>query len=285
MRVIVTGAAGLLGRHVAAAILARGHEVRGIDCAPQPEGGWARVTADLCDLGQAVQLFEGADAILHCAAIPRPVGHAAGEVYRVNMATVYAATEAARVCKAGLFVNASSFSVLGYPFADPLPVPRYLPIDEDHPVGPRDIYGTTKWLGEELVEAMVQQGAFRAVSLRMPWIQTAESFGREIGPRRETADAAADLWSYLDARDAGEAFADALDWTGTGHLRCYISAADSYSDVPTMDLVRSGFGAKIPMRHELGTHDALIDCTRARRELGFVPAHSWRTYALDDATG
>lgn len=278
MRVVVTGAAGLLGRHVAAACLSAGHEVLGIDAAPQPEAAWARVTADLCDLGTAVQLFQGAGAVLHCAAIPRPVGHAPAEVYRVNMATIYAATEAARLCDVGLFVYASSFSVLGYPFAPRLPVPDYLPIDEHHPVAPQDIYGTTKWLGEELVEAMVRQGAFRAVSLRMPWIQTPESFARDILPRRATVDAAADLWAYLDARDAGCAFARALDWAGQGHLRCYLSAADSYSETPTPDLIAAAFGAEVPLRDGLEGHAAPIDCSLARRELGFVPQYGWRGY-------
>lgn len=283
MRVVVTGAAGLLGRHVAAACLARGHSVRGIDAAPQPDGGWERITADLCDLGTTAQLFEGAEAVLHCAAIPRPTGRAAAEVYRVNMATVYAATEAARLCGAGLFLYASSFSVLGYPFAAVLPMPRQLPIDETHPVAPQDIYGTTKWLGEELVEAMVRQGAFRAISLRMPLIQTPESFARDIGPRRDTPDAAADLWAYLDARDAGAAFAAALDWAGSGHLRCYLSAADSYAQRPTQELIATAFGSSVPLTRPLTGHAALIDCARAGTELGFAPQFSWRDYPQEGA--
>lgn len=281
MRVVVTGAAGLLGRHVAAACLASGHDVLGLDSARQPDGGWQQASVDLSDLGAAVQLFQGADAILHCAAIPRPLGHAAAEVYRVNMATIYAATEAARLCGAGLFVYASSFSVLGYPFASPVPTPRYLPIDEAHPVAPQDVYGTSKWLGEELIEALVRQGALRAISLRMPWIQTPDSFARDIGPRCDTAAAAADLWAYLDARDAGDAFARALDWQGDGHLRCYLSAVDSYSDTPTRDLIAAAFGATVPLRDALPGHSAPIDCGLARRELGFAPQHRWRDYATE----
>ncbi|MDK3018535.1 NAD-dependent epimerase/dehydratase family protein [Pseudodonghicola flavimaris] len=281
MRVVVTGAAGLLGRHVAAACLTRGHEVFGLDTAPQPDGGWQQATADLSDLGTTVQFCQGADAILHCAAIPRPLGHAGAEVFRVNMATIYAATEAARLCRVGLFVYASSFSVLGYPFASPVPTPHYLPIDEDHPVAPQDIYGTSKWLGEELVAALVRQGALRAISLRMPWLQTPDSFARDIGPRRDTAAAAADLWAYLDARDAGTAFAQALDWQGSGHLRCYLSADDSYSDTPTRDLIAAAFGAAVPLRNPLPGHSAPIDCSLARRELGFLPRHGWRDYATE----
>lgn len=278
MKVVVTGAAGLLGRHVAVACAAAGHEVLAIDRVTPPMSDFRAVSADLGDLGTAAQLLSGADAVLHCAAIPRPLGVAPAEVYRVNMSTIYAVAEGARLAGTGLFVYASSFSVLGYPFAPVLPVPRFLPVDESLAVAPQDIYGITKWLGEELVDAMVRQGAFRAISLRMPWIQTPESFEHDIGERRRTPDAAADLWAYLDARDAGAAFAAALHWRGQGHLRCYLAAADTYSQRPTRELVREAFGDAPEMRAALDGHAALIDTGLAQRELGFRPQYGWRSY-------
>lgn len=278
MKVVVTGAAGLLGRHVAAACIDAGHCVVGIDRARQTGDGWEKVHADLSDVGVAVQLFAGADAVLHCAAIPRPTGCAPAEIYRVNMATVYAAAEGARLAGARLLVQASSFSVLGYPFAPRLPVPDFLPLDETHPAAPQDIYGITKWLGEELVDAMVRAGAFRAVSLRMPWVQTPESFHRDIGSRRRTAAAAADLWAYLDARDAGAAFAAALEWRGADHLRCYLAADDTYSERPTGELVREAFGDAPRMRCTLKGHAGVIDTSLAACELGFRPRYGWRSY-------
>ena len=278
MRVVVTGAAGLLGRHVAGGGADAGYAVTRIDLGVPPSAGLTRPSADLTDLGAAVQLFTCADAVVHCAAIPRPTGVAPVEVYRVNMAAMYAAVEGARLCGAGLFVYASSFSVLGYPFARTLPVPRFLPLDETHPVAPQDIYGTTKWLGEELLESFVRQNALRAVSLRMPWIQTPESFFRDIGERRRTPSACADLWAYLDARDAGAAFANALDWKGQGHLRCFLSASDTYSERPTRVLVDEAFGGAPQLRAPLEGHASLIDTTLAARELGFHPRHSWRDY-------
>ncbi|MBX3598859.1 MAG: NAD(P)-dependent oxidoreductase [Rhizobiaceae bacterium] len=278
MKVVVTGAAGLLGHHVAEACVRAGYSVTGIDRAPQHAGDWTRISADLTDLGIAVQLFAGADAIVHCAAIPRPTGAAPAEVYRVNMAAMYAATEGARLCGAGKFVYASSFSVLGYPFAPVFPVPRFLPIDESHPVGPQDIYGTTKWLGEELVESYVRQKLFSAVSLRMPWIQTPESFARDIGLRRKTREARADLWAYLDARDAAAAFIGALNREGDGHVRCYLSAADTYSETPTRELIAEAFDGPITMKMNIDGHSSLIDTSLAKRELGFEPRHSWRDY-------
>jgi nucleoside-diphosphate-sugar epimerase len=183
---------------------------------------------------------------------------------------------------AEIFVQASSFSVLGYPFAPVLPVPRRLPIDESHPVAPQDIYGTTKWLAEELIDAAVRGGAFRAVSLRMPWIQTAATFWRDIGPRRLTPAAGADLWSYLDAGDAGRAFVAALGWQGQGHLRCYVSAPDTYSETESRTLVTDAFGPDVQVDQKLQGHDSLLSGALAGAKLGFVPATSWRSYTTGD---
>lgn len=281
MRVIVTGSSGLLGHHVAQAFVAAGYDVLGIDLAPPAHAAWRHVSADLTDLGLALQLVRDAEAVIHVAAIPRPTGKAAAEVFRTNMAAAYNVVEAAALSGASRFIYASSFSVLGYPFAERLVPPAYLPVDQDHPIGAQDAYGLSKWLGEEIVEAAVRRGAFSAVSLRMPWIQTPDSFFEAVGPRRRTPDAQWDLWGYLDARDAADAFLKALAWQGQGHLRAFISAADTYSETPTADLLKRAFPA-VALRRPLDGHASLIDNGRAREALGFEPRHSWREYGKQE---
>ncbi|OLP60885.1 epimerase [Xaviernesmea oryzae] len=277
-RILVTGSSGLLGRHVAAALCAAGHAVTGMDLAPPPAGaGWTHVMAEAGDLAAMVELAKGQDALVHIAAVPRPTGRAAADVFRINMAAMYAATEAARLMGVSRFVYASSFSVLGYPFFEQPVTPPYLPVDEGHPAAAQDVYATTKWLGEEMVEAMVRRRAFDAVSLRMPWIQTPESFQTSIGPRRLQAEAARDLWAYLDARDAAAAFLAAVEQPVTGHLRLFLSAADSYMERPSAALIAEAYPG-VPLKAPLDGNAALIDTSAARKTLGFVPRHSWRDY-------
>ncbi|PYE25998.1 nucleoside-diphosphate-sugar epimerase [Rhizobium sp. PP-CC-3A-592] len=279
-RILVTGSSGLLGRHVAARLVEAGHAVTGLDVSAPPEGAcWSHVTGEAGALAVVAQLAKGMDALVHIAAIPRPTGRAAADVFRINMAAMYAAVEAARLCDVQRFVYASSFSVLGFPFFEAPVVPVYLPIDEAHPIGAQDVYATTKWLGEELVEAMVRRGAFSAVSLRMPWIQTPETFHAAIGPRRLHADAARDLWAYLDARDAAAAFVAAVERPVTGHTRLFISAADSYMDCPSADLIERAYPGT-PIRKPIDGSAALIDTSAAQLQLGFAPRHSWRDYPL-----
>jgi nucleoside-diphosphate-sugar epimerase len=277
-RAVVTGSSGLLGRHVAAALGAAGWAVTGVDRVAPPAGaGWAHVAADVADADALAAIFAGAEAVAHCAAIPRPTGVSARTVFETNVSTTFAAVEAAEAAGARRFVYASSFSVHGWPFFVQPFAPTFLPIDETHPTAPQDPYGLSKLVGEQIVEAAARRGAFSAVALRMPWIQTAASFWREVGPRRAARKGADDLWAYLDAADAADAFVAAADAPVEGHLCALLSAADSYMDAPTEDLVRNAFPST-PLRSALPGCAATLDATRASERLGFVPRRGWRAY-------
>jgi nucleoside-diphosphate-sugar epimerase len=285
MRIIVTGSSGLLGRHVAAALADAGHMVLGIDVAAPPRGaGWEHVTADLTDLGQALQLVRDAEAVAHIAAIPRPTGIPAGHVFQVNMATCYNVVEATVLSGTKRLVYASSMSVLGYPFFEKPIVPSYLPFDSAHPPAPQDAYALSKWLGEEIVASAARRRSdLSCVSLRMPWIQTAETFLRDVVERRRRADLVArDLWGYVDARDAAGAFLPAVEQPLEGHHRIFISAADTFMEAETDALVQAAYPG-VELRRPLPGHGTVFDLTEARELLGFEPRHSWRDYSLSDA--
>lgn len=280
MRTIVTGSSGLLGRHVAAALCEAGHDVLGIDVAAPPAGcGWQHVTADLTDLGQALQLVRDAGAVVHVAAIPRPTGMPAGEVFRINMAACYNVVEAAVLSGAARLVYASSMSILGYPFFEQPVVPAYLPFDAAHPAAPQDAYALSKWLGEETVAAAVRRRpGLSAVSLRMPWIQTPETFRRDVAGRRERAALVArDLWGYLDARDAAAAFVAAVGKPLAGHHRLFVSAADTFMETETAALVAEAWPG-VPLRRPLPGFETVFDLAEARALLGFAPKYGWRDY-------
>jgi nucleoside-diphosphate-sugar epimerase len=280
MAVIVTGSSGFLGRHVAAALVAAGHDVLGLDASRSPDDGhWSHVTVDLTELGATLQLVRNAIAVVHIAAIPRPTALPPETVFRTNLSSTYNVIEAAVLSGAERIVYASSMSVLGYPFFERPIRPAYLPIDSAHPVGPQDAYALSKWLGEEIVQAAVnRRPEVCAVSLRMPWIQTAETFPREVCQRRAQAQLVArDLWGYLDVRDAASAFVSAVERPIVGHQRVYISAADTFMEVETTTLVASAY-PDVPFRQPLSGFDTVFDLGEARAVLGFQPRFAWREY-------
>lgn len=284
MRIIVTGSSGLLGRHVCNEMVAQGHDVLGVDRVLATGVPWRQSAANLTDLGVALQLIRHCETVIHLASIPRPLGLADADVFRTNVGLNYNVIEAAALGGVQRVIYASSVSVLGYPFGPRLIPPRYFPIDADHPPAPQDSYGLSKWLGEEIVDAAMRRGAFAAVSLRLPWVQTSQSFATEVAPRRVTDSAARDLWAYIDARDAASAFGRAVQWEGEGHLRVYTTARDSYSERPTADLVAEAY-PHAELRRALNGHESAIDSAPAAASLGFVAQHSWRDYRSENPGG
>ncbi|WP_067464810.1 NAD-dependent epimerase/dehydratase family protein [Actinomadura macra] len=66
MDVLLTGSAGFIGSHIAAALTAAGHRVRGLDPRPDGLGG---EPADVRDAGAVARRLEGVDAVCHQAAV------------------------------------------------------------------------------------------------------------------------------------------------------------------------------------------------------------------------
>jgi dTDP-L-rhamnose 4-epimerase len=76
MRILITGAAGFIGSHIAEAFQAAGHDVRGFDSlAPAVHAGrpgyvdWELVTGDVRDPAAVSAALAGVDAVCHQAAI------------------------------------------------------------------------------------------------------------------------------------------------------------------------------------------------------------------------
>jgi nucleoside-diphosphate-sugar epimerase len=278
--VVVTGAAGLLGSHIVAALLQAGRDVRAVDIRPvKAPPDCPSLTADLTELGAAIEALAGAEAVIHTAAIPRPTGRTAGEVFSTNVLAAYNVTEAAKLHGVRQLVNASSFSVIGLPFNPQPLVPAFLPIDESHPLAPQEAYGLSKLLTEEIVAAAVRcSPKLSAVNLRFPWIQTAATFEVEVAPRRGDGETPpSNLWAYIDAQDAAAAFVAALDASVEDTACVYLAAPDTFMEEDTIELVRASF-PDVELRRELPGHASLICSDAAARLLGFRPGRSWRSY-------
>ncbi|WP_108660224.1 NAD-dependent epimerase/dehydratase family protein [Acuticoccus kandeliae] len=281
MRVLVTGAAGHLGRHVTAALTAAGHEVHAVDAAPFA-GEAAQVTvADLAvwdGLGAAAR---EADAIVHLAAIPNLDNHPEDVVYRTNVTLAARVAFAAIEAKIGRYVYASSQTVLGQSLAPSIVAPVRLPVDEDHPLVPREGYGLSKLAGEGLAALVAERLGVAAFALRLPVIWAPETFAAHVGKRRgNPVQAVKSLWAYVDARDAGEAFRLAVEVEADGFAALQIGADRPFVDGDIREAVAAAYPG-VPRGSEIGPATPIFSIERARRVLGYAPRHRWHAGGID----
>jgi len=175
VKVVVTGAAGFIGSHVAESLVADGHEVTGVDCFtdyyPRPikESNLARlrdssrfrlVEARLQDADLA-RLLDGAEHVYHLAA-QAGVRASWGREFELytdhNVLATQRLLEAAIAAGRPKVVYASSSSVYGDTPA--------LPFREDGPCQPVSPYGVTKLAAEHLAVLYHRNHALPTVSLR-----------------------------------------------------------------------------------------------------------------------
>jgi len=110
VRVLVTGASGLLGRAVAASILAAGHEVRTLQRSPSLVEGATDALGSVTDATSVDRATAGVDAIVHLAAKVSLAGDPA-EFDAVNVGGTLRLLRSAAEHGVGSFVYVSSPSV------------------------------------------------------------------------------------------------------------------------------------------------------------------------------
>ena len=169
MRVLVTGSAGRIGRRVVAALLARGDVVNGFDAQSTDvrHAGYREFVGAFEDAAACSGAMQGVDAALHLGALMSWLPQDASRVHAANVTGTLNVLTAATQAKVARFVFASSGEV--YPETRA----RYSPVDEDHPLEPRSMYGLGKLLGEQMVAFFQRVHALPAVVLRFAHTQEA----------------------------------------------------------------------------------------------------------------
>lgn len=155
MRVMVTGATGFTGGHLARTLKARGHEVRVLvrdraKAADLEKAGLLPCEGDLTDAGAVLRAAEGCDVAYHIAAVYREAKHGDEYYHRINVGGTEHVADAVQRGHAGRMVHCSTVGVHGDV--------QQIPADENAPFSPGDVYQQTKLEGELLVRRRLDAG-------------------------------------------------------------------------------------------------------------------------------
>lgn len=316
--VLLTGAAGFIGSHVAEALVARGDDVTGFDsfdpfyprvvkernlAALGGGKGWRFVEGDIRDRAAVAALLTPATTVVHLAAkagvrpsLADPAGYAS-----TNVEGTASILDACRQVGATRIVFGSSSSVYG----DDTPAPFAEDAPCVHPVSP---YAATKRAGELLLSSVAGPFGLAAVSLRLFTV---------YGPRQRP-----DLAIHAFARRLlrGEALpifgdgTDSRDYTFVDDIvRGVVAAVDRCGRLApgVVETYNLGRDRPVPLARMVETlaaamgvtpvvdrrprqpgdvHHTAADLTRARSGLGYDPQVSFEegiarfvTWIRDDA--
>jgi len=267
----VTGSGGRIGRAIVSR-LAGEHDVVGID--RSPSAAVDRV-ADILDRDALAAACEGADAVVHVAALHAPhVGAVAdAELERVNVEGTERVIEVASAAGARRIVFTSTTALYG---AGARPGASAAWLDEESEPRPLTIYHRTKLAAEaRLREASGERLQIRVVRMSRCFPEPADLM------------AIYRLHRGIDARDVADAHAAALLHEGAPYRAWIVSGATPFRpsdgealarDAPAVlrerapDLVAAFAERGWALPRSI---DRVYDPARAVRELGWRPRHGF----------
>lgn len=271
MRIVVTGGSGKAGRWVVADLREHRHDVLNVDLVPDGSAHGDCLVTDLTDLGQALEVTAGADAVVHLAAIPAPGLRPEGETFRVNAMSTYNVFAAAVAAGVRRVVWASSETVLGLPFDTP---PQFAPIDETIEPRPESSYALSKLVGETMAAQTARRSGIPFVGLRISNIMEPDDYAAFPGYWDDPTIRKWNLWGYVDVRDVAQAVRRSLEAEVSGAEVCIVAAADTVMTRPSAELLAQVFPG-VPLRRPVADRETLLSIDKARRLLGYEPEHRW----------
>jgi UDP-glucose 4-epimerase len=306
MRVVVTGAAGFVGRAVVQRLVDAGHDVATLTRRPWPDhpASVLPVVADILDAGAVVRAIDEwePDGVCHLAALTRvrdsfrePTRYFTVNVTGTLHVVTALAELAARTGRVPRLVFASTAAVYG--------VAGDGPIGEDAPPLPVTPYGATKLAADQAIGFQAATGALAAVSLRCFNVagatqQTVDGDLTRVIPKALAVAAGREPYlvmngdgssirDYLHVADLADAYAAALDAAEPGRHAIYNTGSSlpvALRDV--VDAVQRVTGRELAVRHNPPQNEPralLADTARIRRELGWEPRRSGLDTIVGDA--
>lgn len=271
--VLLTGGNGLVGRTLAP-MLRDTYDLTHFEMA-DPEDGLPFIEGDLRDSQAVADACKGIDAILHVAALHGRAWDEAGDEvgFEVNVIGTKNILEGAAQAGVKRVVFTSSIWATGHGVAPP-----YLPIDENLPREPFELYGLTKIVGEQICRYATSKHGLSTIVLRPGGIAPADAYA----PNQVNY-----LAGVVDVRDVARAHVLALEAPEDMRHEVFVVTADSplckvdphefrADPVGTLDKVVPG-AAQLASQGKLQLSPDLewYTVAKAKAMLGYEPKHNF----------
>ena len=306
MRVLVTGATGFTGGHLARTLASRGYQVRALArdverAGPLRASGVEVVAGDIGDAPSIMRACTDVRVVYNIAAIYREAGLPDSAYRAVNATAVRTIVEAAAQCGVQRVVHCSTVGVHGDV--------EHPPANEDAPLRPGDIYQRTKLEGEQLAREAGSRAGIEVVIARPtgiygPGDRRLLKLFRGVARRRFVVLGSGRIYYHLTYVDdlvegfrlcgevppaAGRTYILAgREVTTLNELVALIAAESGVAPIrvwlpvwpfwiagAACEAVCAPFGIEPPLyrrRVDFFTKSRAFDITRARQELGYSPA-------------
>jgi len=227
MNVLVIGGAGYIGSHVTRALLDKGHAASVFDnlssgCRENLFEGAAFFEGDILDAAALSRTMgKNFDALIHLAAF-KAAGESmtCPEKYSVNNIT---GTINILNCAAAANIRHIVFSSTAAVYGEP----RYIPMDERHPLNPENYYGFTKLEIERFLEWYDRLKGIKYAALRYFNAAGYDAAGRIKGLERNPANLLPIIMeAAMGVREKLEIFGDDWDTPDGTCIRDYIHVSD-----------------------------------------------------------
>lgn len=280
--VLVTGAAGFIGRRVGTLLHEAGRPVVGTDVvAPRPVLPFEFHVADARDVARhADVLARGCDAVVHCGGISGPMvmQDNPAELLDINIRGTTQLLSLASTFGVRRFVCLSSVSAYGdTPGADV--------VTEDRLFRASSFYGTSKAATDLIVQSYAASGGLSAVALRLGWVygpgRTTDALIQSIvrsarGAPFRLRSGRDHLVQFVHVEDVASAVVAALDVPAAPQVAYNVNGAEAV----TVGEVRDMIAAQLPeVDAEIGPGllegtdvQGVMSIEAAARDLGWRPA-------------
>ncbi|NNF53959.1 MAG: NAD(P)-dependent oxidoreductase [Acidimicrobiales bacterium] len=272
--VLVTGAAGRLGRTVSSLLHREGYNVAATDIVDAGDVSYAFRQADLLDHEVALGLLEGIDVLVHLGNHPgfgeRPPQVVFNENTSINANMFQGAAEGGveRIVFASTLQLVGSHiderTVLNRPA-----LPNY-PLDGETVPDPSNLYALSKTVSEVMLRYYATRCGIDCVALRFPLLHNNET-SVAVASGEECYTDILEGFSGLTYRDAADLFLAVLRADLPGYRVYMPGTSHRHRTLAIPDLLRTHYPSVPPSLPDL------IDVSKITEETGWKPSADYRS--------